>query len=121
MDNTSLDLENEDCCFRRNNMRLFIVQKFFDNEYLEDHIIFYDDDMMIQYLKEINQSSFFTYRGIVVEPLFENVDSDFFDPDKSISELFDEFRRNVKSEYQFLAQELFYKSCPFTVKAKTFI
>ena len=27
-------------------MRLYIVQKFFDNEYLEDHIIFYDEDMM---------------------------------------------------------------------------
>lgn len=35
-------------------MRLYIVQKFFDNDYLEDHIIFYDEDMMIQYLREIN-------------------------------------------------------------------
>lgn len=90
-------------------MRLYIVQKYFDNEYLEDHIIFYDDDMMIQYLKEINQSSFFTYRGIVV------------DPHKSISELFDEFRKNIKPEYQFLAQELFYRYCPFTIKNKIFI
>ncbi|MEN2267648.1 hypothetical protein [Enterococcus faecium] len=58
-------------------MRLYIVQKFFDNEYLEDHIIFYDDDMMIQYLKEINQSSFFTYRGIVVDPFFEDIEKTF--------------------------------------------
>ncbi|EGP4808711.1 hypothetical protein FP329_002540 [Enterococcus faecium] len=102
-------------------MRLYIVQKFFDNEYLEDHIIFYDEDMMIQYLRKINQSSFFTYRGIIVDPFFESVDRDFFDPDKSIPEIFDRFRRNIKPEYQFLAQELFYRSCSFTVKDKIFI
>ncbi|MBK5132605.1 hypothetical protein IL311_14480 [Enterococcus faecium] len=98
-------------------MRLYIVQKFFDNEYLEDYIIFYDNDMMLQYLREVNQSSFFTYRGIDVEPLFEDIGKTFFDPHKSISELFDEFRKNIKPEYQFLAQELFYRSCPFTVKS----
>ncbi|NBA40366.1 hypothetical protein [Enterococcus hirae] len=94
-------------------MRIYIVQKFFDNEYLEDHIIFYENDLMIRYLKEINQASFFTYRGMIVEPFFENVEKDFFDPYRSVSELFDEFRKNIKPEYQFLAQELFYRSCPF--------
>ncbi|MGL9903232.1 hypothetical protein IGJ51_000373 [Enterococcus sp. DIV0802c] len=102
-------------------MRLYIVQKFFDNDYLEDHIIFYDEDMMIQYLREINQSSFFTYRGIAVEPFFEDIGKAFFDPYKSISELFDGFRKNIKPEYQFLVQELFYRACPFTIKNKTFI
>ncbi|HGF8315524.1 hypothetical protein [Enterococcus faecium] len=102
-------------------MRLYIVQKFFDNEYLEDYIIFYDNDMMLQYLREVNQSSFFTYRGIDVEPLFEDIGKTFFDPHKSISELFDEFRKNIKPEYQFLAQELFYRSCPFVIKNKIFI
>ena len=102
-------------------MRLYIVQKFFDNEYLEDHIIFYENESMIRYLKEINQSSFFTYRGINVDPFFKDIGKTFFDPHKSISELFDEFRKNIKPEYQFLAQELFYRSCSFTVKDKTFI
>ncbi|EMF0042780.1 hypothetical protein PIF93_002870, partial [Enterococcus hirae] len=55
-------------------MRLYIVQKFFDNEYLEDHIIFYDEDMMIQYLREVNQSSFFIYRGIDVDPFFKDIE-----------------------------------------------
>lgn len=94
-------------------MRIYIVQKFFENEYLEDHIIFYENDSMIRYLKEINQSSFFTYRGMIVEPFFEIVEKDFFDPYRSVSELFDEFRKNIKPEYQFLAQELFYRFCPF--------
>ncbi|MGJ3729918.1 hypothetical protein [Enterococcus faecium] len=97
-------------------MRLYIVQKYFDNEYLEDHIIFYDEDMMIQYIREVNQASFFIYRGIVVDPFFKDIGKNFFDPHKSISELFDEFRKNIKLEYQFLAQELFYRYCPFTVK-----
>lgn len=98
-------------------MRLYIVQKFFDNEYLEDHIIFYENESMIRYLKEINQSSFFTYRGIVVDPFFKDIGNPFFDPHKRISELFDEFRKNIRPEYLFLAQELFYRSCPFTVKS----
>ncbi len=58
-------------------MRLYIVQKFFDNEYLEDHIIFYDEDMMIQYLREVNQASFFVYRGIVVDPFFKDIEKPF--------------------------------------------
>ncbi|HHB0713256.1 MULTISPECIES: hypothetical protein [Enterococcus] len=58
-------------------MRLYIVQKFFDNEYLEDHIIFYDEDMMIQYLREVNQASFFIYRGIVVDPFFKDIGKTF--------------------------------------------
>lgn len=98
-----------------------MFKNFFDNDYLEDHIIFYDEDMMIQYLREINQSSFFTYRGIAIEPFFEGIGKTLFDPNKSISELFDEFRKNIKPEYQFLAQELFYRSCPFTIKNKIFI
>lgn len=102
-------------------MRLYIVQKFFDNEYLEDHIIFYDEDMMIQYLREVNQASFFVYRGIVVDPFFKDIEKTFFDPHKNILELFDEFRINIKLKYQFLAQELFYRACPFTIKNKIFI
>ena len=52
---------------------------------------------------------------------FRDIEKTFFDPHKSISELYDEFRKNIKSEYQFLAQELFYRSCPFTIKNKIFI
>ncbi|WP_165005789.1 hypothetical protein [Enterococcus sp. ZJ1668] len=102
-------------------MRLYIVQKFYRNEYVKDHLFFYEKDLMLRYLKKINQSTFFIYRGIIVDPFFEIVDRDFFDSDKSIPELFDKFRRNIKPEYQFLAQELFYRSCPFTVKDKNFI
>lgn len=102
-------------------MRLYIVQKFHGNEYIEDHLFFYENDLMLQYLKKINQSSFFIYRGIIVDPLLKNVDRDFFNPNKSISELFGEFRKNIKPEYQFLAQELFYRFCPFTIKNKIFI
>ncbi|OTO02228.1 hypothetical protein [Enterococcus sp. 5B3_DIV0040] len=100
-------------------MRLYIVQKFYKDEHLENPIFFYNEDLMIQYLREINQSSFFNYKGIVVEPFYKDINRDFFVLDKSISELFDEFRKNIKPEYQFLAQELFYRFCPFCTRKTT--
>lgn len=87
-------------------MRLYIVQKFFDNEYLEDHIIFYDEDMMIQYLREVNQAIFFIYRGIVVDPSFKDIGKTFL----ILIKVFQNFLMNLE---KILSQNInfWHKNC----------